>query len=362
MGSLLNRLISAATPELYQLARPALFALDPESAHHVTLAALRLAHRFGFDRLMTPDKAGRKPVEVMGLSFPNRLGLAAGLDKAGNCVDPFGTMGFGFVEVGTITPRPQSGNPKPRLFRIPEAEAIVNRMGFNNPGIEQGVKNVTERTFPGVLGFNIGKNKDTPNDRAIDDYLICLRAAYPVADYVAVNLSSPNTAGLRDLQEEDACRSLLKRLKEEQARLGETHSTYVPIVIKIAPDLTQDHIRSLADIFIETKIDGVIATNTTIERKFVEYHRYAGEAGGLSGAPLTDASTDVIRVLATALDRRIPIIGVGGILNSFDALEKLRAGAELVQIYTGLVYKGPGLVHEVLESIIEYNQPKEHSS
>jgi dihydroorotate dehydrogenase len=287
----------------------------------------------------------------MGLPFPNRLGLAAGLDKAGACVDAFGAMGFGFVEVGTITPRPQPGNPKPRLFRLPEAEAIINRMGFNNPGIEQGVANVRGRKFKGILGFNIGKNKDTPNDRAIDDYLICLRAAYPVADYVAVNLSSPNTAGLRDLQEEDACRSLLQRLKEEQAILGEKHSAYVPIAIKIAPDLTPEHIKALARIFLETGIDGVIATNTTISRKFVEDHRFAREAGGLSGAPVTRASTEVIRLLSSELKGRIPIIGVGGIMNSCDALEKLGAGAELVQVYTGLVYRGPGLVREILDAV-----------
>ena len=332
------------------LVRPLLFCLDPEAAHHLTLAGLKWAHRTGLDQLIAADVTSR-PTEVMGLRFPNRLGLAAGLDKEGSCVDAFGAIGFGFVEVGTITPRPQSGNPKPRLFRIPEAEAIINRMGFNNPGIERGVENVRQREFSGVLGFNIGKNKDTPNELAIEDYLICLRAAYPVADYVAVNLSSPNTAGLRDLQEEEACRRLLSRLKEEQAILGEKHSNYVPIVIKIAPDLAEDHVRMLAGLFLQTDIDGVIATNTTVSRTFVEDHPYAKEAGGLSGAPVTDAATRVIRILAAELKHRIPIIGVGGIMNGHDALEKLEAGAELVQVYSGLIYRGPELVREVLDAI-----------
>ncbi|MEZ5324581.1 MAG: quinone-dependent dihydroorotate dehydrogenase [Verrucomicrobiales bacterium] len=355
MFSTLRKATTEALVNLYEpLARPFLFGLDPESAHHLTLGSLKWAHRSGFDRLMAPDIASQ-PVEVMGLKFPNRLGLAAGLDKEGSCVDAFGAMGFGFVEIGTITPRPQPGNPKPRLFRIPSAEAIINRMGFNNPGIERGVENVRDRKFSGVLGFNIGKNKDTPNSQAIDDYLIGLRAAYPVADYVAVNLSSPNTAGLRDLQEEAACRDLLRRLKEEQEVLGRRHSNYVPIVIKIAPDLSVDHVQMLAGVFLETEVDGVIATNTTIARKFVEDHPYAREAGGLSGAPVTDASTAVIRILAEKLKGEIPIIGVGGIMNGHDALEKLRAGAQLVQIYSGLVYRGPALVRDVLQSIADYD-------
>lgn len=350
---MISKAVSSAVAGLYEpVVRPLLFGLDPESAHHVTLSGLKTAHRMGLiERCMAPALFPSNPVEVMGLQFPNRVGLAAGLDKEGSCVDAFGEMGFGFVEIGTITPRPQSGNPKPRLFRIPQAEAIINRMGFNNPGIEQGVKNVRDRSFKGVLGFNIGKNKDTPNERAIDDYLICLRAAYPVADYVAVNLSSPNTAGLRDLQEEAACRALLGKLKEEQAVLGELHSNYVPIVIKIAPDLTSEHIEMLAGLFIESGVDGVIATNTTIARTFVEDHALASEAGGLSGAPVTDASTEVIRILANALKGQIPIIGVGGIMNGRDALDKLNAGAELVQLYSGLVYRGPGLIHDVLESV-----------
>lgn len=352
-ASVFRNAAAAAVANLYEpLVRPLLFGLDPEQAHHLTLAGLQGCHRCGLDKLLAGDIAS-VPVEVMGLTFPNRLGLAAGLDKEGSCVDAFGAMGFGFVEVGTITPRPQPGNPRPRLFRLPGAEAIINRMGFNNPGIEQGVENVRGRRFPGVLGFNIGKNKDTPNVHAIDDYLTGLRAAYPVADYVAVNLSSPNTAGLRDLQEEEACRSLLLRLKQEQEVLGGQHGTYVPIVIKIAPDLTPEHVRMLARIFIETDIDGVIATNTTVSRRFVEGHRHAGEAGGLSGAPLTGASTAVIRILAEALAGRIPIIGVGGIMNGHDALEKLRAGAELVQVYSGLVYRGPALVTEVLQAIAD---------
>ncbi|MGK0187773.1 MAG: dihydroorotate dehydrogenase [Verrucomicrobiales bacterium] len=351
MTSHLRNAVNTAVTCLYEpLARPLLFGLDPESAHHVTLAGLQFAHRTGLDRLLA-SSVESDPVEVMGLQFPNRLGLAAGLDKEGTCVDAFGAMGFGFVEVGTITPKPQPGNPRPRLFRIPEAEAIINRMGFNNPGIDQGVANVRHRSFDGVLGFNIGKNKDTPNERAIEDYLIGLRAAYPVADYVAVNLSSPNTAGLRDLQEEAACRALLKRLKEEQAVLGAKHCNYVPIVIKIAPDLSADHIKMLAGLFLESKIDGVIATNTTVARTFVEDHVHAGEAGGLSGAPVTDASTDVIRILAKSLHGKIPIIGVGGIMNGRDALDKLSAGADLVQIYSGLVYRGPGLIGDVLQAI-----------
>ena len=350
MPSRVRQHFAACFGKAYPLARKMLFSLDAESAHHVTLEGLGWAHMTGLDKWMSPGVESN-PVEVMGLKFPNRVGLAAGLDKEGAYVDSFHAMGFGFVEVGTITPRPQPGNPKPRLFRIPEAEAIINRMGFNNPGIEKGVANVSDRKGDGVLGFNIGKNKDTPNDRAIDDYLICLRAAYPVADYVTVNLSSPNTAGLRDLQEEEACRALLLRLKEEQAVLGEKHSNYVPIAIKIAPDLDEQHIKQLAGIFVESEIDGVIATNTTIGRKFVEDHPLASEAGGLSGAPLTDASTDVIRLFANELKGRIPIIGVGGIMNGRDAIDKLRAGAELVQIYSGFVYRGPALLQEILEAV-----------
>lgn len=332
---------------LYQLVRPVLFRLDAEAAHHATLGGLRWAEKCGLAALLTPPAVGT-PVRLMGLDFPNRVGLAAGLDKAGNCVDGLGALGFGHLEVGTITPRPQPGNPRPRLFRLVEREAVINRMGFNNPGLERALANIAGRQWRGVLGFNIGKNFDTPNERAADDYLAGLRGAAGHADYVAVNISSPNTKGLRDLQQEDALRALLRALKEEQDRLAQLSGAYTPLALKIAPDLEPDHAKSLAALFLAEKIDAVIATNTTLSRDGVRDLDTAREAGGLSGAPVREKSTALLRLLKAEVGDALPLIGVGGILCSADAREKLEAGASLIQLYTGLIYRGPALVAETV--------------
>ena len=336
---------AATLDSLYQLVRPVLFRLDAEAAHHATLAGLRWAEKSGLAALLTPT-AGGTPVRVMGLDFPNRVGLAAGLDKEGSCIDGLGALGFGHIEIGTITPRAQPGNPRPRLFRIVEREAIINRMGFNNPGLEKALANIGGRKWRGVLGFNIGRNFDTPNERAVDDYLAGLRGAAGHADYVAVNISSPNTKGLRDLQQEDALRRLLRALKEEQDRLAQASGTYTPLAVKIAPDLDPDHIRSVAALFLAEKIDAVIATNTTLARGGVDDLDTAREAGGLSGAPVREKSTAVLRMLKSEVGDALPLIGVGGILHAADAREKLEAGACLIQLYTGLIYRGPALVAE----------------
>lgn len=326
-----------------------LFLLDAETAHHVTLQGLSLASRTGALKLL-PGTAEANPVTVAGLRFPNRVGLAAGLDKAGACVDGFAAMGFGFVEIGTLTPRPQPGNPQPRLFRIVEREAIVNRMGFNNPGIARGKANAEGRQWHGVLGVNIGKNFDTPNPSAADDYVLGLRGAWSWADYITVNLSSPNTKGLRDLQQDDACRALLRTLQAEQKKLAQQHQRHVPIFIKISPDLEPDHLRSLSRVFVEEKLEGVIATNTTLSRTHTEGLRHSRESGGLSGAPLTERATALIANLVKELDGALPVIGAGGIMSGHDALEKIRAGAVLVQLYSGLIYRGPALVRECVEA------------
>lgn len=339
-------------PDAYDLARSLLFRLDAETAHHLSLRGLRLAEKSGILPLLFPTGECIAPVEVMGLRFPNRVGLAAGLDKEGNTIDALGRLGFGFVEIGTITPRPQAGNPKPRLFRLVEHEAIINRMGFNNPGIEAGVANVRRsKNFDGVIGFNIGKNKDTPNEKAADDYLACLKAAYPVAGYIAVNLSSPNTPGLRDLQGEEASARLLERLKKEQALLEKEHGKRVPLLFKVAPDLDPPHVASLAKVFLEGGLDGLIATNTTLDRAPVAGHPRANEAGGLSGKPLTRRGTEIIRAFAGEFGGRIPIIGVGGISCAEDAVEKIRAGASLVQIYSAFIFQGPRLVKECARAL-----------
>jgi dihydroorotate dehydrogenase len=339
-------------PDIYPLIRPLLFRLDAETAHHLSMKALRMAERMGALSALFPEPEFFSPVEVMGLKFPNRVGLAAGLDKEGNTIDALGRLGFGFVEIGTITPRPQGGNPKPRLFRLIPHEAIINRMGFNNPGIVEGVANVSRsRHFQGVIGFNIGKNKDTPNEQAANDYLKCLRAAYPVADYIAVNLSSPNTPGLRDLQGEEASARLLETLKAEQAKLAATHNRYVPLLFKVAPDLDEPHIEGLAKVFQEGGLDGLIATNTTLDRKAVASHPRANEAGGLSGKPLTHRSTEVIQAFSSHFGGKLPIIGVGGISNVEDARAKLRAGASLIQIYSSFIYRGPELVKELVNKL-----------
>lgn len=334
-------------PDAYDLARSFLFRLDAETAHHLSLRALRLAENSGVLRTVFPASEFLAPVEVMGLRFPNRVGLAAGLDKEGNTIDALGRLGFGFVEIGTITPRPQAGNPKPRLFRLVEHEAIINRMGFNNPGIAAGVENVRRsKDFDGVIGFNIGKNKDTPNENAADDYLACLKAAYPVADYIVVNLSSPNTPGLRDLQGEEASARLLEQLKKEQELLAKEHGKKVPLLFKVAPDLDPPHVSALARVFLDGGLDGLIATNTTLAREPVAGHPRAGEAGGLSGRPLTARSTEIIRAFAGEFGGRIPIIGVGGISCAADAVEKIKAGASLVQIYSAFIFQGPRLIRD----------------
>jgi dihydroorotate dehydrogenase len=311
---------------------------------------MRITHALG---LLKPDELPRcAPIDCLGLRFPNVLGLAAGMDKSASAVEAWAALGFGFVEVGTLTPRPQPGNPKPRLFRLPEHEALINRMGFNNPGIHAAVKRLEKRRTKAVVGVNIGKNFDTPNEKAVDDYLYCLKAAYPVADYIAVNISSPNTKGLRDLQAEESIRQLLSALKNEQASLQKEHGKKVPMLVKIAPDLDGAQIEALARVFNELAVDGVIATNTTISREAVAGHLLEKEAGGLSGAPVTERSTLVIQAFRMLLRPETPIIGVGGILSGADAEAKLKAGASLVQVYSGLVYRGPGLIRHVLEGTL----------
>lgn len=291
---------------------------------------------------------------VMGLEFPNRVGLAAGLDKNGEFIDALGGLGCGFIEVGTVTPKPQPGNPQPRLFRLPQAQALINRMGFNNHGVAALVARIRARQYGGVLGVNLGKNRDTPIEQAAEDYVSGLRAVYPYADYVTVNISSPNTSHLRDLQSEDTLRGLLATLKGEQLRLHADQRRYVPLAVKIAPDLTEPQLAAIAAVVLAAGIDGVIATNTTVARDGVVGLAYAREAGGLSGAPLTRRATAVVKYLATAIDGRIPIIAAGGIMSAQDALDKLAAGASLVQLYTGLIYRGPGLVAEVIDAVADY--------
>lgn len=335
---------------LYSLAKPLLFQLDAETSHDLTLKSLKFAEQLGLLALY-PKPPKCQPREVMGLTFPNPVGLAAGLDKNGAYIDGLAALGFGFIEVGTVTPRPQLGNPKPRLFRVKKAQGIINRFGFNNLGVDALVENVKRAKYKGILGINIGKNFDTPIEKAVDDYLICLRKVYKYASYVAVNISSPNTKNLRELQEKDALAELLASLKTEQAKLADLHDHYVPIALKIAPDLDESQINEIADLLLEHKIDGVIATNTTLARDAVQGLPHADEAGGLSGAPVREKSTIVIRQLAQRLQGRIPIIGVGGILSGEDALEKIEAGASLVQVYSGLIYRGPSLVAEVCKAI-----------
>ncbi|MHB1079021.1 MAG: quinone-dependent dihydroorotate dehydrogenase [Prosthecobacter sp.] len=333
----------------YPVLKPWLFRLDAERAHTLTVKMMIIAHRLGMLRSVVSGPQQSR--SVMGLTFPNVLGLAAGMDKSASAVEAWGALGLGAVEVGTLTPRPQPGNPKPRLFRLPEHEALINRMGFNNPGIQSAVAKLKHRRTKAVVGVNIGKNFDTPNEDAVKDYLICLKAAYPVADYIAVNISSPNTKGLRDLQAEGAVRELISALKKEQAILKQEHGKQVPFLVKIAPDLNEMQIEALARVFNEQDIDGVIATNTTIDRTAITGHRLANETGGLSGAPVRERSNLVLQAFRMLLKEQIPLIGVGGIVCGKDAVEKMKAGAALVQVYSGLVYRGPGLVREVLEAI-----------
>ena len=336
---------------MYPLVRPFLFAFDAERAHGLALSALELAWRTGTTPLLAARPAPM-PTTVFGLDFPNPVGLAAGLDKNGEHIDALFGLGFGFVEIGTVTPRPQAGNPKPRLFRLPQHAAIINRMGFNNAGVDALVRNVersSQRTGP--LGVNIGKNKDTPNEDALSDYLVCLEKVYPLADYVTVNISSPNTAGLRELQEEQALRRLVGGLRDAQERLASQHGRRVPMLVKVAPDLSDRDIEAAARVLSELEVDGVIATNTTIGREGVEHERRAAETGGLSGAPLLGQSTLVLRRLRARLPERIPLIGVGGIQSGADAVAKMSAGATLVQCYSGLIFRGPALIGECVDAI-----------
>jgi len=337
---------------MYSVVRPLLFALEPETAHHFTLDAWSALARVGLalSPAAAPATCAR---EMMGLRFPNPVGLAAGLDKNGEYIDALACLGFGFLEIGTVTPRPQPGNPRPRMFRLPAARAVINRLGFNNDGVERLVENVRRARYRGVLGINIGKNADTPLERAADDYVACLRAVYPVASYVTVNVSSPNTRDLRQLQQGPALDDLLGALKAEQRKLAGMHSRHVPLAIKIAPDLDAGQIAAMAESFQRHRVDAVIATNTTMARDGVAGSPHAGEAGGLSGAPVAERSTRVVRDLTRALRGAIPVIGVGGIMSDADARDKIAAGATLVQLYTGLVYRGPGLVRECISALCE---------
>ncbi len=332
---------------LYSLARPLLFTLAPERAHEVTLSMLDKAHKLG----LMHQKVETKPVTCMGIQFPNPVGLAAGLDKNGAHIDALAALGFGFIEIGTITPRPQAGNPQPRLFRIPEAKAIINRMGFNNEGVDQLVENVKASKFKGILGINIGKNADTPVEDAVSDYLICLEKVYNYASYITVNISSPNTKNLRSLQSGDALTELLQTLKDRQLELSQQYNHYVPLVLKVAPDLTTEDIQFIANQLLSFKIDGLIVTNTTLGREGVENLAHGDEAGGLSGAPVFVKSTECLRQFSKILKGKIPLIGVGGILSGEEAVAKQLAGASLVQVYSGLIYTGPKLVKDCVSAM-----------
>ncbi len=328
--------------DLYSLARAGLFALDPERAHSLTLHSLETAARLGAPRLwLAPPPA---PVRVMGIDFPNPIGLAAGLDKDGVAIRGLAALGFGFIEIGTVTPRPQAGNPLPRMFRLRERQALVNRMGFNNAGVESMVGRLAHLRFEGVLGINIGKNKDTPAERAAADYRYCLNRVYPFASYLVVNLSSPNTPGLRDLQFGRELEVLLEAVLEERDQCAQRFQKRVPLAVKIAPDIADEHLPGLVDSLVRFGIDAVIATNTTISRSGVEGLAHAGEAGGLSGAPLADAADHVLSHVSRLVAGRMAIIGVGGVVDGAGAARKRALGADLVQLYTGLIYRGPGLI------------------
>ena len=335
---------------MYSLARPFLFACDAERAHALGLRALETAYRTGLNPLLA-SRPKPLPTVVFGQRFENPVGLAAGMDKNGEHIDALAALGFGFIEIGTTTPKPQPGNPKPRMFRVPQHEAVINRLGFNNDGVEALVRNVERARWRGVLGINIGKNKDTPNERAVDDYLFCLERVYAAASYITVNISSPNTEDLRELQHGEALRRLVGTLRAAQERLSAKHGQRKPLLVKIAPDLSDAQIDTIAEVFGRIGVDGVIATNTTIERHAIAGHKHAGETGGLSGKPLYGHSTFLLRRLRAHLPRSIPIIGVGGILSGADAAGKIAAGADLVQVYTGLVYRGPGLVRDAVDAI-----------
>lgn len=331
----------------YPIVRPALFKLDPERAHELTFKQLRFMNGTPLELFYRQNLPSR-PVTCMGLTFKNALGLAAGLDKNAECIDAFAAMGFGFVEVGTVTPRAQAGNDKPRMFRLVEAGGIINRMGFNNLGVDHLVENVKKARFNGVLGINIGKNKDTPVEQGKEDYLICMEKVYAHAGYIAINISSPNTPGLRSLQYGEALDDLLSSIKQKQKELEKRHLKYVPLAVKIAPDLSEEELIQVADSLIRHQIDGVIASNTTLDRSLVSDLKHAEEAGGLSGRPVQSRSTAVIQRLSQELQGRLPIIGVGGIDSLTAAREKIAAGATLVQIYSGFIYQGPGLIKDIV--------------
>ena len=332
---------------MYALLRPLLFKLDAEQAHHFTLDGLARAYRLG---LLQKAAHHTCPATLMGLSLPNPIGLAAGLDKNGQYIDALAALGFGFIEIGTVTPKAQAGNPKPRLFRVPEHQAVINRMGFNNQGIDAMIQNIEKSRFNGILGINIGKNATTPIENAADDYLLCLEKAYAHAGYITVNISSPNTQNLRALQGSDELSALLSALKNKQAHLAAAHGRYVPLAVKIAPDLNEQQVADIAHAAMQTEIDGIIATNTTIDKSALGHHPLAGEQGGLSGAPVREASNRVLKQLLAELEGRLPVIGVGGILSGADAAAKLHMGAAAVQVYSGLIYRGPALVKECLRA------------
>lgn len=332
---------------MYALLRPLLFKLDAEQAHHFTLDGLARAYRLGLLQKVAHHTC---PTTLMGLSLPNPVGLAAGLDKNGQYIDALAALGFGFIEIGTVTPKAQAGNPKPRLFRVPEHQAVINRMGFNNQGIDAMIQNIEKSRFNGILGINIGKNATTPIENAADDYLLCLEKAYAHAGYITVNISSPNTQNLRALQGSDELSALLSALKNKQAHLAAAHGRYVPLAVKIAPDLNEQQVADIAHAAMQTEIDGIIATNTTIDKSALGHHPLAGEQGGLSGAPVREASNRVLKQLLAELEGRLPVIGVGGILSGADAAAKLHMGAAAVQVYSGLIYRGPALVKECLRA------------
>ena len=335
---------------MYSVLRNLLFTLPTETSHELSLDFLGACERLKLTQLVMPDPVF-DPVQVMGLQFPNRVGLAAGLDKNGDFYNGLGALGFGFVEIGTVTPRPQPGNAMPRLFRLPEAEAIINRMGFNNKGLEHLVDRVKSRRFKGILGINIGKNFDTAVENAEEDYLKCMDAVYAYADYISINVSSPNTPGLRGLQFGKQLDDLLRAISERRKVLADTHEASVPLAVKIAPDIDETHLKAATELLLKHQIDGVIATNTTINKDSVAGLLYGDEQGGLSGAPLTHAATDIIFSLNEILQGELPIIGVGGIMDERDALAKIAAGASLVQLYTGFIYKGPGLIHKSAKAL-----------
>ncbi|MDO7596401.1 MAG: quinone-dependent dihydroorotate dehydrogenase [Pseudomonadota bacterium] len=337
---------------LYKLMRTLMFQLEAEKAHHLGLQGLALVQMSGLSSLLY-SKVATAPVKVMGIDFPNAVGLAAGLDKNGDYIDALAAIGFGFIEIGTVTPRPQAGNPKPRLFRLPEANAFINRMGFNNLGVEHLVEQVKIAKQDTIIGINIGKNFDTPVENAVDDYLIGLKKVYSSADYITINISSPNTPGLRALQFGESLNELLAALKEEQSSLQQQHQRYVPMAVKVAPDLNADEVIQLAKAFEQFEIDAVIATNTTMSREEVIGLPFSGEMGGLSGGPLFDKSTEIVRQFRQELPQNLPIIAAGGIMSGEDAVAKLDAGAELVQIYSGFIYQGPKLVSDIVHAINE---------